>query len=173
MEDLVKKLFGLILVALLSANSYVNSVSYNNIEHAIENSNADFINKNLSKIRALSKSEKLNLISHAEGTQKLREKDLKLDKTKPLVDGRGAFLLASGILGGYGAYMLALGLAYKYSLGDSNKFIELSGISLASFTGSGIFYLLHKYDNDKGYIFRTRKQIYVDAIKTKKLLESL
>ena len=172
MEDFVKKLFSFILLALLSANSYVHSISRNRVEHAIENSDAEFINNNLSEIKYLYHSSKTGLLSYAKGVKKLREKDLKLDKIKPLTDGRGAFLLLSGIAGGYGTFMLALALANK-CIGEVDEFRDLSGISIFSFITSGAFYLLHKYDKSEKSIFRTRQQIYLDAIKTQDILESL
>lgn len=170
----MKKLFGFILVALLSANSYVNSVSYNNIEHAIENSNADFINKNLSKIRALSKSDKISLASYAQGIKKLREKDLKLDKIKPLTDSSGILAVYALIAAGYGTFWLSI-LGYDLLLGGIRKdTYQTVPLAIGSFTASTLLYILHKgIGNSSQRNFRNRTQIYLDAINIQKLIETI
>ena len=169
MEDIVKKLFCLILTVLSIVNipSYLSANVHNQIIYAIKKSLPDKLKQNLFNAD-LSTSKKNDYIAFAKGITKIREKKIKLDKTKPKTSKTETCVWAMIMTGGYGAASAALALGFLYCK-EVNEAAKFGGLSLGAFALSYICY--RKLDDTFGETFRTRKQKYLDSMKIQAILK--
>ncbi len=169
MEDIVKKLFCLTLTVLTIVNipSYLSANIHNQIIYAIQKSLPDKLKQSLFNAD-LSTSKKKDYIAFAKGITKIREKKIKLDKTKPKTSKTETCVWAMVMTGGYGAASAALALGFLYCK-EVNEAAKFGGLSLGAFALSYICYI--KLDHTFRETFRTRRQKYLDSIKIQAILK--